>query len=61
MSTILAKKVLSTFVDSYFQLVPRQNTQRRNAVMSLLTLLGLSGTSLPRLQEEPVLPSSSDP
>ncbi|XP_065068649.1 uncharacterized protein LOC135693968 isoform X1 [Rhopilema esculentum] len=43
------------------KLVPRQTPQKRNILLSILPLLGLSRSDLPDFQEEPVLPSTTDP
>lgn len=45
------------------KVVPTETTQKRTQMLSLLALLGLSGTKmrLPSLQEEPIIPSSSEP
>jgi len=40
------------------KLVPRQSMQKRNPLISLLTLFGLAGRSVPEFQEKPILPSS---
>ena len=34
--------------------------QKRNPLISLLTLFGLAGRSVPEFQEKPVLPSSGE-